>query len=596
MQKEQVIVISETPYSIESSAESGVDSTLESGELSCIFSFKYIDSASSEAIILLIKNMICEFLKDSNLVIKYKDSIESKKEQIFSIFMHAKSSDILALSNMLSSIPIALNFKFISLDLLDSNSVQNYDDFKDFSDKIMESIPSIKELDSIKKSYDISKFIEIKYPKYESFKDLIYDISNLLIKDSKIIIRRNNEVFMLSTKAILSEDSMIESKSEIPQIIFTDLYNAISYLRLSDAQKSMLASLEAPFILLQVKSAFASLFTASKAFCTLPNDCFLMLLLQTLQSAHSIDFVFFKSLENLDSKKDSIMSPNSQNYALYYITKPEIIMQNLLHFKPKIIASKESNLYVNFSYKKGDFFSLLSENKRVESKRFIICLSRENKSAFWIENMRENNEYNEILSVKFSLDLRAHLKALYHYKNGDKLLKNFAKQNEKIVQSWGINFENLDSKTFEKSQNMESKNIESTNLCDIFTLIKQLLNLQKDVLEYASECVRDRGPRIDFKLTKSGDSITLDYPRILRSCLSFYLAGVEIELICYGVVESLCEFIGTLCGDMFVNYGVREVFACGDMLLEQNFFDKIIYAIPKNLNLTLPHNAVDYRI
>ena len=70
--------------------------------------------------------------------------------------------------------------------------------------------------------------------------------------------------------------------------------------------------------------------------------------------------------------------------------------------------------------------------------------------------------------------------------------------------------------------------------------------------------------------------------------MSFHLAGVERELLCYGVLDSMADFIGTLCADMQVNYGINEVFVCGDLLLQKPFFDRIMRAIPKNIHLTLP--------
>ena len=70
---------------------------------------------------------------------------------------------------------------------------------------------------------------------------------------------------------------------------------------------------------------------------------------------------------------------------------------------------------------------------------------------------------------------------------------------------------------------------------------------------------------------------------------------MENELLCYGVVDSLAEFIGTLAGDMMLNYGIQDVFVCGDLLLWQCFLDKIVKALPKNMNATFPQfGGVDF--
>ena len=80
-------------------------------------------------------------------------------------------------------------------------------------------------------------------------------------------------------------------------------------------------------------------------------------------------------------------------------------------------------------------------------------------------------------------------------------------------------------------------------------------------------------------------------PKILQSAMSFALAGVDNATLCYGIVDSLCEFMGGLARDMEQNYGIKKIFLCGDMLTESIFLDKITHYIPKNLELILPQDG-----
>ena len=59
--------------------------------------------------------------------------------------------------------------------------------------------------------------------------------------------------------------------------------------------------------------------------------------------------------------------------------------------------------------------------------------------------------------------------------------------------------------------NATRESVITNNLLDISTLIEQILGIESSVLEYANRCVRDRGPRIDYKLIRMGDFIVLDY-------------------------------------------------------------------------------------
>ncbi|MWV60893.1 hypothetical protein DCO58_12490 [Helicobacter saguini] len=650
--EQEIIVINEMDYSIESAESSGFE-VAQNDNQNALFTFKMTQSKSANNMIFLLKNIVLEFLDSiesslesaefvTKITIKYKiDSIEStQNSQKFFIFMQGSSKNILDFSNALSDLPLSLNFTFQNLEFisLDSINIETFCDFSEssfieFATANLDSkniIPSIKDLQNIKQNYElIRNFITIKSK--DSIESILENLAKKLVENKKIIIQKDKEIFELFIdKELLnlkdSKKKVIESKAlnidNIPHVMFADLYNATSYLRISDIQKQILASLENIEILLALKSAFVSQFRPidcknieskvsqdSKDFNTedsksknsknhnfleskntilasLPNDCFLMLLFDKLQKNFNIDFAFFKSLKS---------AKNAEQIDISYTLKYHLD-SNL-----QIVASSESGRFVPLKYAHTDLSGFLNNQIITQNKKFIILLSSRNNSLFWLYNLKGNAEYSEILNISFSTNLATHLKTLYTYQNGDKLLKNFALQHAGIAQTWGLdsNFASkigLDSKKLQDSKQFNTKNIESNNLIDIFTLIEKLLNLPQNLLIYANNCVRERGPRIDFKLVKISENISLDYARILRSVLSFYLAGVEVELIAFGVIESLCEFIGTLCGDMLTNYGVSEVFACGDILTNQTFLDKIIYAIPKNISLNLPTNAIDFSI
>lgn len=626
---EEIILINDMNYSIEN-AESSEFVIDDSDTKNALFTFKFIESKNTFNMINLLKNIVLDFLesnmessvKNQAILIKYK--IESRlkdarnKEKFF-IFMQGSSKNILDFSNALGELPLSLNFTFQNLEFidLDSINIETFSAFSEssFADSVESIMPSIINLQNIKQNYELIRDF-ITFHSQDSIESILNNAIEKLLKNKKIIIKKDNKIFeLLIDKELLNikyykkkviESSMLDLQ-QIPRVIFADLYNAISYLRISEAQKRILATLEKPEILLAVKSAFKGQFimldsikdskidsinASDKSFknanflasnvilAALPDDCFLMLLFEKLQREFNIDFAFFKSIKSL-KKADCINISYKQHYKL--------------DSKLQIVTSSENARFIPLKYANSELFSFLDSNKTSENKKFIFLLSSQNDSIFWLYNLQGNSEYSEILSISFSMDLSFHLHKLFSYQNGDKLLKNFISQHPQIAQTWGLDSTFANKLGLDSKAGKNLKLIESKNIIDIFRLIERLLNLPKSLCFYANECVRDRGPRIDFKLVKIDDKISLDYPRILRSVLSFYLAGVEIALICYGVIESMCEFIGTLCGDMLTNYGVSEVLACGDMLLNQNFLDKIFYAIPKNIALDLPSKAIDFR-
>ncbi|MCI7411710.1 hypothetical protein [Helicobacter bilis] len=421
--------------------------------------------------------------------------------------------------------------------------------------------------------------------------ELIESLAKILLDNTKITLQRNSISFTLSLK------NTAQSKKEIPFILFSTLDSAQSYLRMSEAQKSMLASFEKPFISIQCKEVFIKEFSSNTIFAGLSCDIIVLLLLSYLQKNHEISYLFYTPQVDFIESDSITQDSNQQNS-----NKSPLESKALLCYKDaypysytdktKMLESTYSvaeHIYLSHLQTHKNLSSLLTSNK-AKSARFIPFLSTTHKSEFLIEKPQDTeSSLQRILDISFSTDLYTHLETLHSYKNGDKLIANFTKANKDIVSQWNLTQSELEKlgllSLITPSSVMRESKI-TTNLLDISLLIEQILGIESSVLEYASRCVRDRGPRIDYKLIRMGDSIVLDYARILRSVMSFQLAGVENELLCYGVIDSLAEFIGTLAGDMMLNYGIQEVFICGDLLLKQCFLDKIIKAIPKNMEVS----------
>ncbi|AQQ60514.1 hypothetical protein XJ32_10980 [Helicobacter bilis] len=421
--------------------------------------------------------------------------------------------------------------------------------------------------------------------------ELIESLAKTLLDNTAITLQRNSISFTLSLK------NTAQSKKEIPFILFSTLDSAQSYLRMSEAQKSMLASFEKPFISIQCKEVFTKEFGSNTIFAGLSCDIIVLLLLSYLQKNHEISYLFYTPQVDFIESDSITQDSNQQNS-----NKNPLESKALLCYKDaypysytdktKMLESTYSvaeHIYLSHLQTHKNLSSLLKSNK-AKSARFIPFLSTTHKSEFLIEKLQDTeSSLQRILDISFSTDLYTHLETLHSYKNGDKLIANFTKANKDIVSQWNLaqsELEKLGIIDLIIPSNATRESVITNNLLDISTLIEQILGIESSVLEYANRCVRDRGPRIDYKLIRMGDSIVLDYARILRSVMSFQLAGVENELLCYGVIDSLAEFIGTLAGDMMLNYGIQEVFICGDLLLKQCFLDKIIKAIPKNMEVS----------
>lgn len=664
---DEIIFISDSTQSISIHKSQTDEAILESKEsISCVFYFNYKQSEYSNALRSMLIRML--YIEISREQAGAKDLFYiDDGVGVFKVYMQSDSNAILTFANTLSeSLPLGLDFRFKEIKPLSNNDFTqvihknakciNAIDIKQDS---MINIPNVLELhallDKDNKEYrniksfvtliacNLSSFTEsIKSIKHSKPLDnaishntishniklqdliqngLIESLATKLMQDSSITLQRNNTIFTLSLEP-LDSVKLLESRESnnknkpIPFLLFSTLDAAKSYLRMSEAQKSMLASFEKPFIKMQCKEVFAKELKSHTIFAGLSSDIIVLLLLSHLQDVYNRDYLFYTQ----DSKtQDSNLSLESKNMQLlhYTDTYPNV---NNIESHSYIIAD---TIFINHDKTHNSLSSLLSYNK-TESTRFITYLSTQHNSAFLIQNPQSEATFQQILNIAFATNLYTHLQVLHGYKNGDRLIYNFAKAYPMIVSKWDLKQNELESlgiydiiavdntlkttkshqannsqaihkNTHHNSQSTHTPHKETKNLLDICLLIAQILDIDTSVLFEANRCVRDRGPRIDYKLKRMGNDIGLDYARLLRSVMSFKLAGVEDELLCYGVVDSLAEFIGTLASDMMLNYGIQEVFICGDLLLYQCFLDRIVKALPKNMRWTFPqYGGVDY--
>lgn len=511
--------------------------------------------------------------------------------------------------------------------------------------KNAESIPTVQEMKAL-----LGAFEENSEGSYTPSDLSLHSV----LKPFFVDIRYGNEVFgVKSAKKIAPKDSSLavllarlaselaEGKpvkirtkrgdialsvgEKSPLVMFWELGALQSFMRVNQAQISLLGSFEKPSMKLCPKEVFAKEFfdnqnqVAQSAGVANPVEieCVLayeplLALLGVYARARGVEFVFVKPF----AKKSSEILES----ALTYTIPPY-----------KRVACDKNGTYVEDRFCKLNLFSLIRKHyvqatpsqtlqnaaKIANASQMLVCyLSKSKNTAIWVYRQTPNNNqqeaqqtpqsqapndtFSEILHIDFSLNPAHALAEIATRENGDKLIANFASH----FGEHSLDFSLGDSpkETFAK-EDLEKY---SKNLIEFFSVIAKVLRLcPKDasveegvnsVLNNAKLFLRDKGPRIDYKTVKSHQGgLALDMPRILRSAMSFSLAGVDSATLCYGVVDSLCEFVGSLARDMGQNYAIKKVFLCGDMLTESIFLDKILHYLPKDMEIILPQDGfVDF--
>ena len=109
-----------------------------------------------------------------------------------------------------------------------------------------------------------------------------------------------------------------------------------------------------------------------------------------------------------------------------------------------------------------------------------------------------------------------------------------------------------------------------------FTTSQNPLDGAKEIDEASMSFLGARGPRIDYKLNSvNGKKVSLDGLMVIKTAMSFHLAGVDRLGLAYGMVESFIEFLSNQVDEIRDSMGVEAVVVSGSLLSNRRVFTNI---------------------
>lgn len=474
------------------------------------------------------------------------------KDNTASFYLQASAETTLEFAQKLSEIlPFSLDFSFLSLkeitEPLDENLFQttslskplfmNAKEHQDFLDKNSSLYAN---------ALGFVKNTAFKGTIIHSPKELIDCLTQL-----KGMLKTQDFIPIHTSRGALS----LSLKNPSPSVIFSDLSSVLSCTKLPLEDAKYLASLEKPSIKASLKSVFKDTFKNDEIIAQLPFDPILNLLCRILQD-EGIEFVFThanNSQEALLHYETLFKTPKR----LITPTKKFVLENNLsaLAFKDELEFLKETphSIVLYFSFKRPT--------------RLLL---------------HANGSLKTLLSVNF--DFNQSFNLLKQDEKASRMLKNYATK-----------FPNF----YERILELSKYQLGGTNLLDFFQILGFVLGYSEDfcaqsVISLAKECLRPKGPRIDYKILKDDSfKMALNFSKVMHSAMSFRLAGVENEILSLGILDSLAEFLGNFIWDNAQNFSVQEVTIAGDFFGEKVFLDLFVQYFPKTLTLKT-HAFLDY--
>lgn len=474
------------------------------------------------------------------------------KDNITSFYLQASAEITLEFAQKLSEIlPFSLDFSFLSLkeitEPLDENLFQttslskplfmNAKEHQDFLDKNSSLYAN---------ALGFVKNTAFKGAIIHSPKELIDCLTQL-----KEALKTQDFIPVHTSRGALS----FSLKKPSISVIFSDLSSVLSCTKLPLEDAKYLASLEKPSIKVSLKSVFKGTFKNDEIIAQLPFDPILNLLCRILQD-EGIEFVF--------------MHANNPQEALFYY--------ETLFKTPKCLITPTKKFVLENNFSTLPFKDEL-EFLSATPNSIVLYFSFKRPTRLLLH---ANGSLKTLLSVKFDFNQ----------------IFNLLKQDEKasrMLQNYATKFPNFYARILELSKYQ----LGGANLLDFFQILGFVLGYSEDfcaqsVIPLAKECLRPKGPRIDYKILKDDSlKMALNFSKIMHSAMSFRLAGVENEILSLGILDSLAEFLGNFIWDNAQNFSVQEVTIAGDFFGEKVFLDLFVRYFPKTLALKA-HAFLDY--
>lgn len=414
---------------------------------------------------------------------------------------------------------------------------------------------------------DSNKIIDSK----ESLKNVLVDIADLLQNGHIATLQTNKGKIALSLKATFPSDldntqNTLKTRTmqntinsaNFDYILANDIASVELFSRASKDEIEKLASFEKPIINLNIKDVFIDELHCKNANFILPYDIILYCLSGILLE-RGILFVFIKKIESMMLNLSYDLRETSEFFEIVVGANGTFLKKNILDSS----VSFDRFLAINFKDFGGD--------SAKKDDVFIAYISSNNPT--FIAKSSDNMPF---VNINFDKNPKNILQKIASLENGDKLIANF-------TNSFREQIALIDS--------LDSTPQFTQNILDIFEVAAIFLGCEADkniILNYAQSYLRSIGPKVDFKNIEIDGTLIYNEILTIRSIMSFCLAGVEKEVLCFGIVESLVDYLILFFRKAQERFYIKNIGIVGDMFANKIFFDKITRKIPTSFNLVYP--------
>lgn len=526
-----------------------------------VLEYKFDYHSSNNKFVTILDNL----LKEKEITYKI-----NKEDDVIFLYIEDEEDRLLEVSNELASkLPMSIFLKDFTLEVVPQIPKINYNYSKDSLKKsYCQNCLTLVENNDLKHFYN--PFIKC------SICGTTCDVDNLDVFENKVQINYKNykELFELLALKITQDKKVrineyVFSKfekleCENQKLLCTNL-DKLSTLVVSSKQKSVaLLSLEKPSLDFNVNTIYQSHNNCDVNRVNISSswDMFLYLLSKELQNI-GIDFLVYEKSNSFDIELD-------------YEEKSKRVKISLCENKTFLLENND------YDKRLDDIFNKLNEKSK---SQFLVLVDENNLYEKSILNIYISSKYEDAITL-YSPKIDGMLDVLKFElpKNINLIFDEIAKEEggKRLLDNYKEKF----PKDFLSAINLDISRFENNSISSLWKIISVILGID-DIFNKASQALLQKGPRVDYKLLENEKIFNKKFNlvKLIRSGISFKLAGVDEKTLSLGYVESFVYFLSNLYDEVNEAFPLDGISFSGDLIANEFFYRQKSKAFNKNLKL-----------
>ena len=466
--------------------------------------------------------------------------------------------------------------------------------------------------------YDVKKSKLI----YKNFAKEIVDQNEEIYKNLAIAIKNGAIVKIKSfngyKKIALANGKNYENFKGKFELLFRDIASVNKLIPLKKGEVLALGSFEKPVLNLPVSKQILKKFPFfAKAYhldIRLSDDLMLEIILSYLKN-EGVDFILIADANNEEEFKisldfDSDVKPKKELKAIVLSDGRVLLTEGdktllpkvdhnfsplpvkaysknyvaintdkyiITYDKSKKLPALEDTFYLDkekrYEAAHGAFYSIISQNTLFDKVVSGVYLSKEYNDKIMIYSKR----FGLVDYLGFGFEYPKSVKELFN------IIEKEDATSAKLVKNYRAKFGYMSDLEFDfEGMGDIYKLWGVVSIVLGFYAGTNVKNAAKILCDSAYSFKGKKGPRIDYKLIREDDKPRLDSLKVIKTAMSFRLAGLDAPTLSFGVMESFAEFVSNIMDEINQDYEIEGVCMNGSLFSLGNLVDKFYTITAKN--------------